>query len=158
MGTRITRYSLGSLIAASSSAVTFALLYVLNAGTTACSVAAFIAGAIPNWVLNRRWAWQRRGRLVFGREIVGYVAVSIVSLVTTLSATAWTNHHVQGIPAHHGIRAFLVTTSYMAVVAVLFVAKFAIYEYWVFSDRSRVRAAFRALGLLPRTARANRMP
>ncbi len=154
----MTRYALGSIIAATSSAVTFAILYVLNAGTTACSVSAFVAGAIPNWILNRRWTWQRQGRPVFGREIVGYIGISLVSLLATSLATAWTNANVGWIPPHHGLRAAAVTTSYMAVVAVLFVAKFGLYEYWIFSDRSRVRAALRSLRQVPRTARANRMP
>ncbi len=155
---RFTRYALGSVVAFTSSNIVFVLLYVMNASTTVCSVGGFVAGAIPNWILNRRWAWRRRGRPVFGREIVGYIAVSIVVLVTTSAATGWTNAQVQSIPPHHGIRALLVTASYIAVTAVLFVAKFAIYEYWVFSDRSRVRAAFRSLRQVPRTARANRIP
>jgi putative flippase GtrA len=154
----MTRYTIGSMIAAASSAVAFALLYVLNVGTTVCSVAAFVAGAIPNWSLNRRWTWQRQGRPLFAREILPYTIISIVSLVTTATATAWTNSHVQSIPAHHGIRALLVTASYMAVVAVLFVAKFGIYEYWLFSEHGRVRAALRSLRQVPRTARANRIP
>ena len=154
----MTRYAVGSLVAFVSSIVVFSLCYVMNLGTTACSIAAFVAGAIPNWILNRRWTWQRRGRLVFGREIVGYVVISLVTLAATSSTTAWTNAQVQSIPPHHGIRALLVTGSYVVVVAVLFVAKFFIYEYWVFQDRSRVRAALRSLRQIPRTARANRVP
>ncbi|PZS14953.1 MAG: hypothetical protein DLM64_00765 [Solirubrobacterales bacterium] len=155
---RITRYAIGSAVAFVSSTVVFSLLYVMNIGTTACSIAAFVAGAIPNWILNRRWTWQRRGRLVFGREIVGYIAISLVTLLLTTSTTAWTNSQVQSIPPHHGLRALLVTGSYTLVVAVLFVAKFFIYEHWIFQDRSRVRAALRALRQAPRTARANRVP
>jgi putative flippase GtrA len=155
---RMTRYALGSIVAATSSAITFGLLYVMNVDTTVCSIAAFVAGAIPNWILNRRWAWQRRGRPVFGREVVGYIGISLVSLVATSAATGWMDDHVGWIPPHHGLRAIAVTAAYMTVVAVLFVVKFWLYEYWVFSDRSRVRAAFRSLRQVPRTARANRMP
>jgi putative flippase GtrA len=155
---RMTRYALGSVVAAISSAVTFALAYVLGAGTTVCSISAFVAGAIPNWILNRRWAWQRRGRLHFGREIVGYIAISIVSLVSTSAATAWASHHVGWIPQHYGLRAAALTATYMFVVAILFVVKFVLYEFWIFQDRSRVRAAFRSLRQVPRTARANRIP
>jgi len=120
-------------------------------------VAGFVAGAIPNWILNRRWAWQQQGRPP-ARQIVGYTGVSIVVLVTTSAATGWTNSHVQSIPSHHGLRLLIVTASYVAVTVVLFIAKFGIYEYWVFSERSRVRAAFRSLRQVPRTARANRIP
>jgi putative flippase GtrA len=157
LSTRFTKYALGSLVAFISSNVAFALFYVTGATTTACSVAGFIAGAIPNWILNRRWAWQRRGRPP-ARQVIGYIGVSIVVLVTTSAATGWTNSHVQSIPPHQGLRLLIVTASYVAVTIVLFAAKFGIYEYWVFSERSRVRAAFRSLRQLPRTARANRIP
>jgi len=149
LGTKITRYALGSVVAASVSAVVFGILYVLHVGTTACSISAFVAGAIPNWILNRRWAWRRRGRPEFGREVIGYALTSIVSLLLTSLSTAWTNAHVRGIPAHHGFRVILVTASYLAVFAVLFVVKFALYEFWVFSEHSRVRAALRSRGLMP---------
>ncbi|MBV9006437.1 MAG: GtrA family protein [Solirubrobacterales bacterium] len=155
---RITRYTLGSLVAAATSAVVFALLYVLGAGTTACSVSAFVAGAIPNWILNRRWAWKLRGRVAFAREVVGYVVVSALTLLATSVTTAWTQHQVQSIPAHHGIRVALVTASYLAVFAVLFVARFAVYEHWIFSGRSRIRAAVRSRRQVWSAARANRTP
>ncbi|HWC85588.1 MAG TPA: GtrA family protein [Solirubrobacteraceae bacterium] len=149
LGVRITRYALGSIVAAATSAIVFAILFVLHVGTTTDSICAFVAGAIPNWILNRRWAWRRRGRPEFGREVLGYAATSIVSLVLTSLSTSWTNARVQSIPAHHGIRVILVTASYLAVFAVLFVAKFALYEFWVFSEHSRIRAALRSWGLMP---------
>jgi putative flippase GtrA len=152
LSTRFTKYAVGSVIAFISSNVAFVLFYVSNASTTACSVAGFIAGAIPNWVLNRHWAWQRQGRPP-ARQIVGYIGVSIVVLVTTSAATGWTNAHVQSIPPHYGIRLLIVTASYVAVTVVLFAAKFGIYEYWVFSEHSRVRAAFRSLRPAPKAAR-----
>lgn len=165
LGGRITRYTLGSVVAATTSAVVFALLYVAGVGTTACSVAAFVAGAIPNWILNRRWAWKVQGRIAIGREVVAYIAVSVVTLIATAESTAWTQRQVQSIPAHHGVRVLLVTGSYLAVFAILFVARFAVYEFWIFSGQSRVRAAFRARRAALRSrrqvwnaARANRTP
>jgi len=155
---RITRYTLGSIVAAATSAIVFAVLYVMGVGTTACSVVAFLAGAIPNWILNRRWAWRVEGRIAFGREIVAYVIVSALTLFITAETTAWAQRHVQSIPAHHGIRVLLVTASYLAVFAVLFVARFAVYEVWIFSGRSRVRAAVRSRIQVRSAARANRTP
>jgi putative flippase GtrA len=158
LSARITRYTLGSVVAAATSAIVFAILYVMGAGTTACSIVAFIAGAIPNWILNRRWAWRVQGRIAFGREIVAYVVVSALTLFITSETTAWTQRQVQSIPAHHGIRVLLVTASYLAVFAVLFVARFAVYEVWIFSGRSRIRAAFRSRIHVRNAARANRTP
>ncbi len=158
LSARVTRYTLGSIVAAGTSAIVFAILYVAGVGTTACSIVAFIAGAIPNWILNRRWAWRVQGRIAVGREVVAYVVVSVLTLFITAETTAWTQRHVQNIQAHHGIRVLLVTGSYLAVFAVLFVARFAVYEVWIFSGRSRVRAAFRSRIQVRNAARANRTP
>jgi putative flippase GtrA len=158
LAARVTRYTLGSVVALATSVVVFAALYVLGASTTVCSVIAFLAGAVPNWILNRRWAWKVKGRVAFGREIIGYIVISGLALVTSSLATGWTQEQVKSIPAHHGIRVTLVTLSYVAVQAVLFVLKFVAFEHWVFYGRSRVRAALRSRHQVWTAARANRTP
>jgi putative flippase GtrA len=159
---RFVGYAAGSVVAFVAGNIAFVGLYLMGASTTTCSIGGFVCAAIPNWILNRRWAWRQRGSVAFGREIIGYIAVSIVVLVSTSAVTGWTNAQVQGIPQHYGIRALLVTASYVAVTVVLFFAKFAIYDCWIFSGRSRVRpalrAAIRSLRQVPSTARANRTP
>jgi putative flippase GtrA len=158
LGVRITRYTIGSIVAAATSAVTFALLFYFGVGTTACSVVAFVAGAIPNWTLNRRWAWQLKGRVDFGREVVAYVIVSALTLLATSEATAWTKHQANALPAHYGLRVIAVTASYLAVFLILFVVRFAIYELWIFSGKSRLRPALRSRIQVFAAARANRTP
>jgi putative flippase GtrA len=144
LGRRVARFAISSAVAATTSAIVFPIMYVLGASTTACSVTAFVAGAIPNWTLNRRWTWKVAGRVAFGREIFAYVVVSASTLIALSLATAWTHRHVQGIPAGHGIRVLLVTASYFAVLAILYGVRYFIYQHWIFSGRSRVRAAIRS--------------
>jgi putative flippase GtrA len=158
LGVRVTRYTIGSIVAALTSAVVFALLYVLGLSTTACSVVAFVAGAVPNWILNRRWTWAIKGRVAFGREVVAYVIVSALTLLASSEATGWTQHQVQSLPSHYGLRVTLVTGSYLGVFAALFAIRFALYEHWIFSGRSRVRAALRSRIQVWSAARANRIP
>jgi putative flippase GtrA len=157
---KVTKYAIGSAIALATSIVVFALMYViLNGHTTLDSIVAFIAGAVPNWVLNRRWAWKIKGEVAFLREIVAYIAISGVVLVASSLGTgamqSWVKAHVT---AGHGIRVILVTGAYVFVQAVLFVAKFVIYEKWVFSGQSRLRAAVRSRHQVWTAARANRTP
>ena len=158
LGTRITRYTIGSIVAFSTSAVVFPLMYVLGLSTTWCSILAFVAGAIPNWVLNRRWAWKIRGKVNFWREIVAYVVISLIQLAATSGSTAWTKQHVENIGRGTGIPALLVTASYLIVFVVMFAAKFGVYEFWIFSDRSGLRAALRSRRQVWTAARANRTP
>jgi putative flippase GtrA len=130
----------------------------MGVSTTVCSITAFVAGAIPNWTMNRKWTWKVEGRVAFGREIVAYVIVSASTLVALSLVTGWTHRHVQGIPAGHGIRVILVTGSYFAVLAVLYGVRFFLYERWIFSGRSRLRAALRSRRQVWMAARANRTP
>ena len=155
---RITKFAISSAVAAATSAVTFAVLYVLGVSTTACTITAFFAGAVPNWTLNRRWTWKVEGSVAFGREVLGYLVISAATLVALSLATGWTNDQVKSIPAHHGIRVLLVTASYFAVLALLYGIRFFLYEHWIFSGRSRVRAALRSRRQVWMAARANRTP
>lgn len=156
---KITRYAIGSVVALMTSIVTFAILYVLIGNTTICSVAAFIAGAVPNWILNRRWAWKIRGQVSIMREIIGYILVSVAVLAMSSAATGWTQSEVASrIAPHHGIRVILVTAAYVLVQAFFFGVKYLVYEHWVFAGRSRFRAALRSRRQVWTAARANRTP
>ncbi len=154
----MTKFAISSAIAAGTSAIVFPVLYVLGASTTACTIIAFFAGAIPNWTLNRRWTWKVQGRIAIGREVVAYLVISVSTLVVLSLATGLTDHAVQSLPAHHGIRVILVTASYFATLAVLYGLRFFLYEHWIFSGRSRVRAALRSRRQVWNAARANRTP
>jgi putative flippase GtrA len=155
---RIARFAIASVVAATTSAIVFAVLSVMGVSTTVCSITAFVAGAIPNWTMNRKWTWKVEGSVAFGREVVAYVIVSASTLVALSLATGWTHRHVQGIPAGHGIRVILVTGSYFAVLALLYAVRFFLYERWIFSGRSRLRAALRSRRQVWMAARANRTP
>jgi putative flippase GtrA len=154
---RMTRYALGSVVALITSVVVFALLLSIGVGTTVDSVCAFVAGAVPNWVLNRRWAWRRSGRLNVGREVVGYAMISVLALLAASAATGWAHHAVRSVSGH-GLRVALVTAAYVAVQALLFGLKFLAYDRWVFSEPSRARAALRSRHQVWSAARANRSP
>jgi putative flippase GtrA len=154
----VTKFAIASLLAAGTSAVVFPVLYVLGVQTTVCTVVAFFAGAIPNWTLNRRWTWKVEGRVSLGREVLAYLVISCSTLVVLSLATGLTNHWVKGIAPGHGLRVLLVTGSYFGMLAVLYGVRFFLYEHWIFSGRSRVRAALRSRRQVWSAARANRIP
>lgn len=139
LGSRFSKYALGSVVAFTLGNITFALLYVLGFSTTACSVLGFIAAAIPNWILNRRWAWKQSGKPP-ARQVIGYIGVSATVLLTSSAATGWTNAQVQSLSKGDGLRVLIVTGAYIVVQVIQFVVKFGIYEYWIFADGSKVRA------------------
>lgn len=133
---KMTKYALSSVLAFVLSYVTFTLGYWLTGYTTVPSIVAFVAAAIVNWIMNRRWAWQQTGRAPV-KQTVAYAAVSLVTLGITAYATGRTNHWVKygiHVQNHHGLRLLIVTGAYVVINVVLFVAKFLVYEYVIFAE------------------------
>jgi len=127
---RFMRYTGGSIVAFATSEVAFVLCYASGGvGTTAAAVVAFMAGAVPNYVLNRRWVWKRRGRVRVWREVVLYAAISVVSIVAAAAATGWATNMVHGSKAIHTVAA---AAAYFVTYGVLFIAKFIAFETVVF--------------------------
>jgi putative flippase GtrA len=130
---RITGYSAGSVVAVIISEAGFAAAYGWgHSGTTLASAAGFVGGAIPNYVLNRRWAWRdRRGR-DRRSEITLYMAVAVVSFLVSALATHWAEAGARHLTAVRGWQVALIAAAYLVVSAVFFVVKFVIYETVVF--------------------------
>jgi putative flippase GtrA len=150
---KIWRYSAGSIVAFVASTVTF---YVcigwFGEGAISATFIAFFAGAVPNWVLNRRWAWEKRGREGITRETILYVVVSLVSLGVSSAITKGTALEAQDLSALHAVKAVLVTGSYVLSVVLLSGLKYLAYDRFVFVERRRSRAQ------VPTTTEPNRQP
>lgn len=135
LGVRLGRYTLGSVVAVITSEIAFVVCYGTGLlGTTASSAVAFVAGAIPNYILNRSWAWGRRGRVRVGREVVLYAVVSLGSFAASALATGWASHVAPHVTSSHAERTALVAAAYLATYGVLFVAKFVIYQLVIFTS------------------------
>jgi putative flippase GtrA len=130
---RITGYSAGSVVAVVVSEACFAAAYGWgHSGTTLASAAGFIGGAVPNYILNRRWAWRdRRGRSR-RTEIALYMVVAVASFLVSAVVTHWAEAWARHLTAVRGAQVALITGAYLAVSALFFVVKFVIYETVVF--------------------------
>lgn len=138
---RIAGYSAGSVVATVTSESAFLVtLGWLHGGTTWASAAGFVGGAVPNYVLNRRWAWSdRRGR-DRTTEIVLYVAVALSTFAASAVATHWAQEGARGVTGSHGWTVVLTGLAYLGVSAVFFVAKFVLYEWLVFIPKEKTVA------------------
>ena len=130
---RITGYSAGSVVAIVISEACFAAaLGWLHTGTTLASAAGFVGGAVPNCILNRRWAWRdRRGR-DRSTEIALYMGVALTSFLVSAVVTHWAEAGARHLTGDRGSQVALTTLAFLAVSGVFFVLKFVIYETLVF--------------------------
>lgn len=134
---KLGRYTAGSVVAGICSEATFLLLYGTGlAGPRVASAVAFLAGAIPNYVLNRRWTWQRRGRADLVRELAPYVVTVLTSALAAAIVTSLVERRVADLALSRPMQVAAVTISFAATYGVLFIAKFVVFER-LFADRSR---------------------
>ncbi|HLH45885.1 MAG TPA: GtrA family protein [Acidimicrobiales bacterium] len=139
---RVTGYSAGSVIAAFTSELAFAAAFGwLHVGTTWASAFGFVGGAVPNYILNRRWAWNDRNGRTKRDEIFWYAVVSLAAFAASAVVTARVERWAKHLTTHADVRVMLVAAAYLAVSGVFFVGKFVAYELVVFTkgpgDRGR---------------------
>jgi putative flippase GtrA len=134
---RVLRYGAGSIVATVCSQSTFLLLYgPVHATTTVSSVSAWLAGAIPNYWLNRSWTWGRRGRPSVRRELVPYAAIIFGTLGLAIVATHAAASALHHTSVSHATGTLVVTGVYFSVYVVMFVFRFVLFDR-LFSRRQR---------------------
>ncbi|WP_298805063.1 GtrA family protein [uncultured Pseudokineococcus sp.] len=126
-GARLLRYAGGSGVATVCSAVAFALLYgPLGASTTTSTLLGWLAGAVPNYVINRTWVWRVEGRPSVRRELGPYVAVVLLTLALASGATALAEALLERAGATDAVRVLGVNVAFLGVYAVMALVRYAV--------------------------------
>jgi putative flippase GtrA len=126
---RVFRYGAGSVVATVCSQATFVLVYgPLGASTTWASCLAWLAGAIPNYWINRRWAWERRGRPSLSREVLPYALIVFGTLGLAIVATAAAAALLDHTSVSHATRTLVVWAVYFLVYVVMFAFRFVLFD------------------------------
>ena len=122
---KMLRYTGGSVVATVCSEVTFVALYgPLGVQPARASVVAWLAGAIPNYWLNRSWTWRRRGRPSLRNEVVPYVLIIGLTLLLATVVTHVLDERLRGADTSSSVRVTLVAGAFFAVYAVMFVLRY----------------------------------
>jgi putative flippase GtrA len=126
---RVFRYGANALVATVCSQVTFIVLYGwVGLGTTVTSTLAWLAGAVPNYVLNRSWTWGRRGRPSLRGEVVPYVAIILGTLGLAIVATGLGAAALDRTSLSHATQTLLVWGIYFTVYVVMFGVRFFLFD------------------------------
>lgn len=133
----LSRFAAASLVATGVSQVVFLLSYSLGAAPVVATIAAWLAGAVPNFALNRR-TWGGRGRVGLRGQLVRYGAISVGTALLAAGATHLAEGLAQSIfPDSGGARVAVVWAAFAGTYAVTFVLKFVLVDRLVFTrDRS----------------------
>jgi len=134
------RYAAGSIIATILSQIALMTSYgLLGASAAVASIVAFFAGTIPNYLLNKAWAWGEH-QLSHRRLMVSYVLVvvvtNVIAIAMTLAADAVVRAHVKA----NGPRTVLLDLAYVTSYGLMFIAKYLVFDSVLFKSRT-VRSA-----------------
>lgn len=127
---RLGRYVVTSVVATIVSELTLLVLYGTGAlGAAGAAVVANLAGTVPSYAMSRYWIWADADRDRPARQAAAYWVISLVSLGvstgTVAAAGAWA-------PADHALRLAVVGLVYVGTYGVLWLGKFAVYQWVVF--------------------------
>jgi putative flippase GtrA len=126
---KLLRYFTGSVVATVCSEVVFVVLYgLLGMGTTWASVLSWSAGAVPNFWLNRNWAWQRKGRPSMRDEVLPYTAIIVATLVLATLLTHLTDTWLQHQGVSSSLRVTIVAAVFLGTYVVVFALRFVLLD------------------------------
>jgi putative flippase GtrA len=126
---KLLRFGASSVVAVVCSETTFILLYgPAHTSSTVASVFAWLAGAIPNYWINRTWTWGRRGKPSVRRELVPYAAIVFGTLGLAIAATAVADALLRDAGVSHATRTGVVGAIYFGVYAVMFLVRFFLFD------------------------------
>ncbi|MDE0803941.1 MAG: GtrA family protein [Acidimicrobiales bacterium] len=98
---------------------------VLGLAPIVANVAAVSVAALPVFLLNRAWVWQRSGRSSFRREVVPFWGFTLAGLALSTVAVAATASVTESTP--------LIAAANIGAFGVLWVAKFFVLDEVVFA-------------------------
>ena len=123
------RYTGSSVIAAGCSELTLLLLYgVFDLSPGWSSSLAWIAGALPNYWLNRSWAWQLRGRPDLLREVLPYAAIVALTLLLAIASTRAVDEALRAAGTAPETRVLLVAGTFLGVYVAVFLLRFLLLD------------------------------
>jgi putative flippase GtrA len=124
-GGKVLRYATGSVVAAVCSEIAFVALYGgWNTSPAVATGFGWLAGALPNYWLNRSWTWRRRGRPSLRGEVLPYVVIILVTLVVAALVTNAVDSWLNGFGVSHAVKVVLVAGAFLGVYGVMFLLRF----------------------------------
>ena len=120
------KYSAASLSGVISSTLTlFVLLEVVDMDPVPSNIIAVTVGAIPNYLVNRAWTFNKRGAHSFTREVLPFWGMAILGLILSTFAVAWAAERFDE-------NTLILMLANIASFGVLWVARFFILERVLF--------------------------
>lgn len=136
----LSRFAAASAVATVISQVVFLASYSLGAPPTASTVLAWLAGAIPNFLLNRR-TWGG-GKHALRAQVLRYAAISVGTALLAAVATNAAESVAHQVSANFRPgQVAIVWSAFVGTYLAMFVVKFFLVDRLVFTSRPQPEQA-----------------
>jgi putative flippase GtrA len=133
-GQKFLKYSAVSVVSVIIAQVLFIVAFNVFRWTgTQSNMFAVGVSAVPSYYLNRAWAWGKRGRSHWLKEVIPFWALAFLGWVISTIAVALVEQHVHGL--HHAVQSVILQLTNIAAFGVLWVVKFIIFNQLLFVHR-----------------------
>jgi putative flippase GtrA len=129
-GRKIFRYTMVSVISTAVSLIVIALVYgVVHLWTEVPStIFGNVVATFPSYWLNRRWAWGKKGRSHFWKEVAPFWFMSALGIAFSIIGASLVRHVGQTHHLHHLEQTVLVEAANVLSFAVFWVVKLLIFN------------------------------
>jgi putative flippase GtrA len=129
-GKKLTRYFLGSVVTTGVSFAWITIMYGLKIipGVIWATLSGNLVAVIPSYYWNRAWAWGKRGRSHFRREIVPYWSMAFLGIAFSQLGAFWARHEVHTHKWSHLAATALVSGTNVLCFAIFFVLKLMVFN------------------------------
>ena len=126
------KYSAASMSGVvTSTATLFVLLELVDMAPVPSNIIAVTLGAIPNYLVNRAWTFNKRGAHSFTREVLPFWGMAILGLILSTFAVAWAADRWED-------NTLVVMAANIGAFGVLWVARFFILERVLFKPLAEI--------------------
>ena len=139
---RLGQFAVGSIVSTIVSQAT--LLGVYNWGHATAlesSAAAFIAGAIPAFLINWHWTWSRSGKPSFLTELLPYLLITFTGGLAATGLTTLADKLINPLIEGRGGRSLVLDCAYLASYGVFVLVKFTLLDRLMTRKRRSAAAA-----------------
>ncbi|MCP2252020.1 putative flippase GtrA (transmembrane translocase of bactoprenol-linked glucose) [Prauserella aidingensis] len=137
---RLVRALMSSGLATGMSQVTLIVLLTMGVNPTVSSAAAFVAGAIPNYFVARRWAWNRKGKPDVKRELLPYLFVIALGGIASMTLTTIAGWITEPLRIEGFVRVIVLDVAFLSSYALVFLIKFTLLDRFVYSKLDAPKA------------------
>lgn len=135
-GQKLWRYSVASIVAVIVSEICLVLFNgVVGMSAAAASSLATSIAAIPNYYMNRKWAWGKHGRSHLLKEVVPFWALAFAGWALSTYSVYLMERYAKQQHFSHVLTTALVAIVYIAAFGLLWVGKFVIFNKLMFVHR-----------------------